>query len=256
MTDRSVRNVLLGVVVLWIVWFLHPFLAKRMLIPWHAETVGQWGDTFGALNALMSTLAFCAVFYTIHLQQRQIDEAQRDQHRQKFDDSFFRLLALLRDIRSELRFTRRTVENPKEETGVKALRDAANEATRYLAQELLVRRELSREEIAEIYAKHVHERGESGLGPYFRLIYTILKRIDSDEHLPESEKIAYANLLRGQLSSPEVSLLALNALTPASKDLAAYLTKYRMLRYLPRNVGAWQFIEPQYEPRAFEARND
>ncbi|TIT68738.1 MAG: hypothetical protein E5W90_00035 [Mesorhizobium sp.] len=78
MEDKTVRNVAIGAFILWLVWALHPFLARRMLIPWEATLVGQWGDSFGALNALMSTLAFAAVFYTLRLQQRQINEAQRD----------------------------------------------------------------------------------------------------------------------------------------------------------------------------------
>lgn len=72
-----------------------------------------------------------------------------------------------------------------------ALRDAANDATYYLIKKKPIDRDLTREEAAEIYARDVHKRGESGLGPYFRLIYTILKRIDSDAMLEESEKISY-----------------------------------------------------------------
>lgn len=256
MEDKTVWRVAVGAFCLWVIWFLHPFLAKRMLIPWGPEVVGQWGDSFGALNALMSTLAFAAVFFTLRLQQRQINDAQRDQHLQRFDDTFFRLLTLLREVRSELRFTRNTVEKPKEAIGARALRDAANDATWYLIDGTPVDRNLTREEIAAIYGEQVYKRGETGLGPYFRLVYTILRRVDSDQHLSESEKITYANLLRGQLGSPEIALLALNGLAPISKDLSHYLTKYRMLRYLPMTKVIGQHIEPHYEPAAFQPRND
>ncbi len=90
---------------------------------------------------------------------------------------------------------------------------------------------------------------------YFRLIYTILKRIDRDSVLSDAEKIAYANLLRGQLGSPEVNLLALNGLTPASKDLADFLNRFRMLKYLTDDLIR-ELVAPHYSREAFEGRDD
>ncbi|MBZ9648640.1 putative phage abortive infection protein, partial [Sphingobium sp. 3R8] len=49
------------------------------------------------------------------------------------------------------------------------------------------------------------------MSPYFRIIYTILYRIKSDKYLIDKEKFQYSNLLRSQLTSRELTVLALNA---------------------------------------------
>ncbi|MER9449651.1 putative phage abortive infection protein [Mesorhizobium sp. M0254] len=255
MSRRLIFWVALFAIFLWVVWATLPFLAQIFGAEWNPSTMGQWGDTFGALNALTSSFAFAAVLYTIWMQQRQIGEARIDQHRQQFDDVFFRLLSLMRDVRGELRYTRSTVEKARETSGGQALRGAANDALHYIIDKSPANRELTREEIANIYAIHVHKRSEAGLGPYFRLIYTILKRIDTDPILTEVEKISYGNLLRGQLGSPEIALLALNGLTKDSNDLATYLNRFRMMRYLPKSA-IWTAVRPWYDASAFEPRND
>lgn len=278
MTDRFVRNVLLGVVALWIVWFLHPFLARRMLIPWDAETVGQWGDTFGALNALMSTLAFCAVFYTIRLQQRQIDETQRDQHIQRFESSYFELLRLFREARAAIKFDHSeeyrmsrgglsaAARNYIKETrpfghasvsvthqGDDAFKAAMLEL-RYWMRTLGIANNPNKKVLVQTYIKRIHDRHEGSLGPYFRLMYTILQRISEDEKLTAPEKARYGNLLRSQISSYEASIAGFNGLSPVSKDFSRLITEFRLLKYLPSGVSR-RVLESHYPEEAFIARD-
>lgn len=255
----GIKTIIAIIVILMIVW--GAWAAQYWLwlpawgeVPPLAER-GAWGDTFGALNALFSAFAFSAVLLTLWVQQRQINDAQHDLHRQRFDDSFFRLLTLLREVRSELRYTRTTLKKPLTTTGARALRGAFEDARHHLIGKRPVDRDLTRTEVANIYASNVHKQSEAYLGPYFRLIYTILRKIDADPYLSEKEKISYGNLLRGQLGSPEIGLLALNGLTKDSKDLTRYLNRFRMLRYLPPSPIR-TCVESWYEPSAFEPRND
>ena len=120
----------------------------------------------------------------------------------------------------------------KEQSGPAALKAAADDAVIIIRQKKPLDRELTPVEYGNIYAEHIHKPSEDGLGPYFRLIYTILKRIDSDKELTPEEKVQYGNLLRGQLGSPEVALISLNGLTKASKDLSMYLRRYRVPKYI------------------------
>ena len=70
---------------------------------------GQFGDKFGAINALFAGCAFAGIIFTIFLQSREIRqtksmlEAQlQEANRQRFDGTFFQLLNLHNDITSKL----------------------------------------------------------------------------------------------------------------------------------------------------------
>ncbi|WP_378947702.1 putative phage abortive infection protein [Mesorhizobium sp. ANAO-SY3R2] len=262
MEDRVVRRVAIGAFVLWLVWFFHPSLGKRMQLSWDPEVAGQWGDTFGALNALMSTLAFAAVFFTLRLQQRQIDEAQRDQHIQRFEGTYFEVLRLFREARDAVQF--KYGEGYADAHHINSIRNilaGGLEAIRRANFEMLWRlNSLSPEKIepafvGRVYEKAVIDRYESTTGPYFRLLYTILFRIKDDKHLTAAEKRRYANLFRSQLSSHEVALAGFNGLNPVSKDLADLITEFRLLKYLPEEFGR-EYLAKCYPPQAFEDRPD
>lgn len=70
---------------------------------------GQFGDKFGAVNALFAGFAFAGIIFTIFLQNREIkqtkkmlEEQLKDSSRQRFDSTFFQLLTLHNDITSKL----------------------------------------------------------------------------------------------------------------------------------------------------------
>ncbi|EJC80390.1 hypothetical protein Rleg4DRAFT_2015 [Rhizobium leguminosarum bv. trifolii WSM2297] len=68
------------------------------------EKAGQWGDGFGALNALFAGLAFTGALAALFMQGHAADKQNKDYHRQRFESSYFELLALLRETRREVRF--------------------------------------------------------------------------------------------------------------------------------------------------------
>jgi hypothetical protein len=70
---------------------------------------GQFGDKFGAVNALFAGLAFAGIIFTIFLQSREIkqtktmlEEQLKDSNKQRFDSTFFQLLNLHNEITSKL----------------------------------------------------------------------------------------------------------------------------------------------------------
>ncbi|MER8445934.1 putative phage abortive infection protein [Mesorhizobium sp. M1066] len=262
MEDRTVRSVAIGAFILWLIWALHPFLAKRMLIPWDPEIMGQWGDSFGGLSALMSTLAFAAVFFTLRLQQRQIREAQRDQHIQRFESTYFEVLRLFREARDAVQYKYGDdyIKDRKMKPMFNVLA-SGSEAIRRANFEILWQLENVTQEkidsslVSMIYEKAVIDRYESTTGPYFRLLYTMLFRIKEDKLLTLSEKRRYANLFRSQLSSHEVALAGFNGLNPVSKDLSDLITEYRLLKYLPEDFGR-SYLGKCYPKQAFEDRPD
>ncbi|MEJ6023939.1 putative phage abortive infection protein [Ramlibacter sp. PS4R-6] len=71
----------------------------------HEAMRGTFGDKFGAINALFSGLALAGVIFTILLQRRElrlqredIEDQNETLRRQRFENSFFQLLSLHRDI--------------------------------------------------------------------------------------------------------------------------------------------------------------
>lgn len=53
---------------------------------------GQFGDQFGAINALFSGLAFAGIIFTIFLQRGDLRETRTAMSQERFDNTFFQLL--------------------------------------------------------------------------------------------------------------------------------------------------------------------
>lgn len=236
------------------------------------EALGQWGDSFGALNAAISASAFIGILITLQLQRRGLREQAADQHRQRFDASFFELVGLQREARRELLF----FNTPEFEAArtAKSFKSFSNATTGRLpanglidpiaAADLEVHFRLiemgrldkrSKSDVVEAYMRYVHSASESTIAPYFRLVYSILDRLRQDAVLTEDEKVRYGNLLRSQMSSAEVLLLGINSLAPISADMSDLVSRFRMLKYLPQS-SMRALLSQFHDPEAFTGRDD
>jgi hypothetical protein len=113
--------------------------------------------------------------------------------------------------------------------------------------------------IGAFYSAKVHASNEDQLGLYFRIIYSMLRRISEAEFLSDDEKISYSNLLRNQLTSRELFVIGVNGLAEISGDLARYLAEFRMFKNLPEAdkdmfLSTCASVHPTYENAAFEGR--
>lgn len=110
-------------------WLFTPLVATYMMDGREFKELGVFGDTFGAVNALFSGLAFAGLFYAILLQRAEL-AAQREElaetrevlksqkleaekqnatlAQQTFDNTFFQLLRLHNDIVSSIDIDRRS----------------------------------------------------------------------------------------------------------------------------------------------------
>lgn len=68
----------------------------------NAAIRGQFGDQFGAINALFSGFAFAGIIFTILLQRRDLAETRNAMSSERFDNTFFQLLNLHMDITQRL----------------------------------------------------------------------------------------------------------------------------------------------------------
>lgn len=280
--------VIFGLGVIWITWARSgPFIAKSMMSQTHsmlpytndlskemvkdgdisaAMTIsGQWGDGFGPLNTLFAGFAFAGTLVALYIQGRTLIEQKGDLHRQRFESTFFELLALLRTTREEVRFRhtesfRKAVgmtslsPNSKVLTGAPAFRRAVTEMHHWLR----AANDSDRKDavfVGRLYRNRVHARFESTFGPYFRLVYTLLRLIHEDRTLTESEKIKYGNLVRSQLTSPEVGLAGFNALMKEANNFSELVERFRLLKYFPEKRFVRKVLEGLYAPETFLPRD-
>ncbi|MBY5682654.1 hypothetical protein HFO32_10845 [Rhizobium leguminosarum] len=230
---------------------------------------GQWGDSFGVLNALVSTfgfIGFLAAFLiqgeTLKLQQADSVAARQEQHQQRFESSFFQLLDLLRELRSQIEFSPsndyRTLSNQttlaREHKGYDAIATAAAEVNFWVAFNRRKIASWTKELFVSIYESRVHNQSEGGLGAYFRVIYTLLRKISEDQVLTQAEKDWYGNLVRSQLTSEELVLIGMNGLSTVSNNFSRYIEEFRLLKYVPHGPMR-DGLEVFYVPTTFLARD-
>jgi cation transport regulator ChaC len=75
-SSTSLLPLILAATLVVILWVATPLFASLFLTSWSEK--GQLGDTFGAVNALFSGLAFAGVIYTIHLQRHELSLQRRE----------------------------------------------------------------------------------------------------------------------------------------------------------------------------------
>lgn len=66
----SIKILVALVIVVVLLWLGTPFVIAQIIS--ESQEQGQFGDLFGAVNALFSGLAFAGLFYTIYLQRQEL----------------------------------------------------------------------------------------------------------------------------------------------------------------------------------------
>lgn len=79
-------------------YWIEKFVAAVPASDTGAATKGQFGDQFGAVNSLFSGLAFAGIIFTILLQRGDLIETRNAISHERFDTTFFELLALHMNI--------------------------------------------------------------------------------------------------------------------------------------------------------------
>lgn len=194
----------------------------------------QFGDTFGAVNALFSGCAFVGLIYAIFLQRKdlklQYDElrATREEfeiqnetlRKQRFENTFFNMLNLHNEVVSSLE-----VSSNK---GRKVFIYFLNEVKlRWSNKDNPSHKLKTIEDICEDFYKS----WDYVLGHYFRNLYCIVKFVDESDI--EKDKQDYVNILRAQLSDHELIILFYNfAYYWEGEKFKIYIEKYALLNNL------------------------
>jgi hypothetical protein len=217
----------------WVVWIFGNSI--------HTE---QFNNVFNTLTSLFTALAFGGVIITILLQRQDINNQNVVNYLQNFENNFFRFLELHKRIIDS--FVIEVKPNNKED-GIKEMPEkrkkiAQLDAFDFLARDFKYRFDRVKEirfhadnsyQTIFTYAFLHHTYCKYGymLSHYYRNLYHIIKFIDENKALKnESERRKYVNILRAQLSAPEINLIAWNGMTHHGIGFKPLIEKYKLLK--------------------------
>lgn len=243
-------------------WFLNTPAWPDLSFP-----ANEIGDSFGTVNAVLSSLAFIGVVVAIFLQQKQIDiqkkeidEQKRLVQIQRFEDKFFKLLDLHNNIAERITLNYRSDESSPYKTIIG--RDAFSESLNsdYISvhgnscQGICgAITQSSTFELSDYIPLHTYDS-------YFRNLFVIFDLIDSisDKILTSDAKYEYASILHSQLTGSERVFLFFRALymynTKMPNKPKLFIEKYHFLA----GVNTDKYSSPpfdrfynEYNPSAF-----
>jgi len=227
-------------------WFSYPFWSyfyKDFFYNTELSEMGVFGDSYGALNTLFSALAFTGIIASIYFQQEELKatreelEATRNEMKnqgvqfeaqtkalnlQVFENTFFNMLKLHNDIVESMSIR---AGNGGEINGRRGFQRLCDEYYGYRHSTMDIIFCIPGYEVFYI-------RNETYLGHYFRVLYQIVNLVDSSILL-EEQKGKYIDILRAQLSTYELILLAVHALSKhGGESLKGFVERYCLLEYI------------------------
>lgn len=257
--------IIAGCIIL-IVWVASFAIIYVFIEEW--ENRGQFGDLFGAVNALFSGLAFAGLVITImqqrhdlQLQRNAIEQTNKEMQqqtqefdtqnetlrRQQFDNTFFELLHMLQTIVSDLTLNVEYSQYIDDDQHKKSFTCKG----RNVFQELFTRRHYKvvagtsrilgslKEEINKNGVDKTFARDEfKFLYHYFRFVYRIIKYVDESTFLKYyNEKYSYLSFLRSTLSNYEIAVLFYNCLTGnGSENFKPLIERYALFNNIDTNL--------------------
>lgn len=251
-------------------WWLTYILSKTNIFAEKQEIASQFGDSFGAVNALISSLAFAGLIYSMYLQRKDLEnqfesiklqrnelkantaelEGQKKQLEQqnenlkiqRFENTFFNMMNLQQEIIDTLTIFR----NDKESKG----RAVFSILIDVLHQELdtsrivfnisnpsnKLNKRLSNYDLNS-------DNYFSILDHYFLHLYRIIKFVDETNLLSDNSiRYEYVSILRATLSREEITFLFVNELNPRFKKFKVLIEKYSLFN----NIN-WESIPVDLE---------
>lgn len=258
MTTRNLTLFSAAILAILVLFF---FVHKFHIGYWDTvEKWGQTGDFFGGiLNPIFAFFSLILIAYTL-FQNKTAIEQNKDALRasneelklsrieysksvealkgqveqfnfQRFENTFFNMLSLQNDILNELEFKTENLSSSKNPN-----KDSTR--SRYVFGSILRWIDGSVDESNPLDNYDEFQVNENQVvGHYFRNLYQILKFVD-EATISDVDKVKYARILRGQLSSDEIAVLFFNCLSSKvdSGQFRKYVIKYKMLEHITVNI--------------------
>ena len=221
---------ILGVIVLCIcifVWERDVHWRERGYIA-DAEILGNFGDFIaGCGGTIIAVVSMYLLFRTLKSQRAATISNNTLMNVQRFNDLFFRLIDLYRELTNDLRI----IGNEKD----KACKgkDSFDYWRNSVYKKINPTQDFNRinKQIIEDY-QNFYDLNRNSLGAYFRVLYRLLELIDTSD-ISTKEKRDYGKILRAQLYESELFVLFYNSQIEKGEKLGKYLWKYHILKHLP-----------------------
>ena len=238
----------LAVICLW-------YFVGVVLPHYYNPNEAEFGDAFAGANALFAGLAFLGLILTIRQQQEELEatraelRGQKEQlqiqnqtaSRQRFENTFFRLLKIHHDIAE-------TIVRP-DIPSRSAIPQLANRLHQSFEVERGKRTGAPVQEVLDATFDLFMDSHERELGHYFRTLYHIVKFVDRSD---VEDKKLYASLIRAQLSSDELVLLFFNCLSRRGCiKFKPMVEAYSLLKTVPKNCIRSEELWNMYDRAAF-----
>ena len=221
---------------------------------------GQFGDKFGAVNALFSGLAFAGLIFTIILQKNelalqrkelsltheelkgqkeQLEEQNKTLKIQRFENTFFNMLSQFQEVVSGITYTLDFGEKTKVYKGRELFYEGFEKLEIKIREEGLFVGNSRFDTLRECIEKEGLQGYASVEMPtyfdhYFRLLYRILKFVEKTDLIEsDKEKYVYTSMIRAILSRYELVWLYYNGLSAyGNQKLKPLIEKFCMLKNL------------------------
>ena len=258
--------------VVFFLWIGSYFLISKYISD-SPEIKGQFGDSFGAVNALFSGLAFAGLIITILLQRKDLqyqrtaieqtnvemknqtkefDIQNSTLKRQQFENTFFELLRMLQTITDDLSLNISYLDLSSDSRKEFMCRGKLvfQELCTGRAQKILngsrfyissLQDELNTYSIDDVYARE----DIKFLYHYYRFVYRIMKFVDMSEIVKTyNEKYEYITFLRSTLSNFEMFVLFYNCLTAdGCGKFKPLVEKYALFN----NIDEQMLVDPSHK---------
>lgn len=224
---------------------------------------GAFGDFVGGtLNPLFAFLSLFAILYTIKIQTQELEYtreelsatkneleksriAQEEQsnslkkqnasiEQQTFENTFFKLLEFLETRRND--FKNDEYNSSKAVIGqsyhlFKHRYFYKNTSEKEWDPKYIFDENCKSIEQIKEKTQSYYENGGGKLGPYFRVLFNILKFVDNNRLITKINQL-YINLLKDQLSEFELLLLFYYCLSDYNQEMSLLVKKYHILEHL------------------------
>ena len=218
---------------------------------------GTFGDTFGAVNALFSGLAFAGLIATLLYQKEELklqreelqqtreelkgqreefEEQNKTLKRQRFENTFFNMLSLQQEITNNLllqcKIFKEDIERDVTYKGREAFKgiyeDAVFEYEGFISITNTGLKYILKNNWLDGYTKIP---ATNRFDHYFRHLYRIFKYVDTTDLISDEERYEYACIVRSQLSDYELIMLFFNGLSDNGKEkFKPLIEKYAILK--------------------------
>ncbi len=210
------------------------------------ENVGQFGDSFGALNTLFAGIAALGATFAYLSQKEELQDTKRTLEKQQFESTFFQLLEVFNQtVNSIVIRSRRISRDSNNVETVYSEELRGREAIAHLEGEFRAKNAMAQGtqmNIYEVRPRNIEEpeyeifsQSQSAyLSHYFRTLYRLLAFIYASKR-PDGR--VYGKIIRAQLSDPELYFLFYNGIVEHGVPMNKFVDAYALLKHLPVRPG-------------------